>query len=222
MAILGIDSSDEFLAVGLADDNGIMISRSSEIEKQNKNMLHRFIEDLFKDGELEFAGLSGVAVALGPGSFTGLRVGLAVAKGICWSLGLPLTGVSSLGAIAVCADPMHDKILPVKDAKCQEFYYAAFERKNGHWHPAIPDSVGGVDAVVELIDSGYRPIGPGIDALKSQKPDLELAGDGYDRQKLGGAIAVMGLEMIKTGQTLELADAAPNYIRTPRPKEWKP
>jgi len=222
MAILGIDSSDEFLAVGLADENGIMISRSSAAEKQNKNMLHRFIDDILKDGAIDFARLAGVAVALGPGSFTGLRIGLAVAKGICWSLKLPLAGVSSLEAIAACVDPPLEKIMPVKDAKRQEFYYAAFERKNGEWQRMIPDSVGSADELIDLADKGYHPLGPGVDALKHRHPDLPGDVDDFDRQKLGGVIAVMGLDMIKSGRTLNLADVAPNYVRTPRPREWRP
>jgi len=165
--------------------------------------------------------LDGVSVAIGPGSFTGLRVGLAVAKGICWSLNLPLMGVSSLLAIALASQMQAKRIVPLKDARRNEFYYAAFI-KDDDLQQTIPDSIGPVQSIVQLMADGYVPVGPGIPELWKyiSRPEL-LIDEGYDRNAIGGVVAQAGLEGFMAGKTLDLASATPNYIRISRPREWK-
>jgi tRNA threonylcarbamoyladenosine biosynthesis protein TsaB len=221
--ILGIDSSDEFLSVGLARTDGVIISRATEPDAKNKNVLHKFISDVLSEANVKMEEIEGVGLAIGPGSFTGLRVGLAVAKGICWSLGLPLMGVSSLLAIAHCANKDRNRIITIKDARREEFYYAAFEKVEGKIKQAIPDSVGPAVDIFEIISKGFKAIGPGITELNKYPKGIEIGLDeGYDRQGLGGMIALLGRRKLNEGDTLEVASAAPVYIRTPRPKEWKP
>jgi tRNA threonylcarbamoyladenosine biosynthesis protein TsaB len=77
--ILGIDSSDDFISVGLAGPSGIIVSRSSEPKAQNKNTLHGFLSETLAEAGVSLGQIDGVAIAIGPGSFTGLRVGLAAA-----------------------------------------------------------------------------------------------------------------------------------------------
>ena len=114
MVVLGIDSSDRFISVGLTDASTVLISQSSDPEDRNKNLLHQFIVDTLKAARVTLDDIDGVSIAIGPGSFTGLRVGLAVAKGICWARHLSLAGVSSLMAVAACARKTTEKILAVK------------------------------------------------------------------------------------------------------------
>jgi tRNA threonylcarbamoyladenosine biosynthesis protein TsaB len=221
--ILGIDSSDDFLSVGLAGLNGAILSRSSEPRSQNKNLLHRFLSEVLTDANIEFTSLAGVSVAIGPGSFTGLRVGLAVAKGICWSRNLPLIGVSSLAAIAFTSKMEKGKIVAVKDAKREEIYYAAFVKNGNALEQVIPDSVGPPHDIQTLMAEGYLAVGPGVGELQKHLPNAAQGSYAeYDRQALGGAIAIMGKEMLDSGKTLELASAIPNYVRSPKPREWKP
>jgi tRNA threonylcarbamoyladenosine biosynthesis protein TsaB len=221
LVMLGIDSSDDFISVGLADSGKILISRSSEPETRNKNMIHSFITDVLKEGGKNIDDLGSVAVAIGPGSFTGLRVGLATAKGICWPLGLRLVGVSSLLAVAKCARISVGKILAVKDAKRSEFYYAGYLGNNGSLKQLISDTAGSAQDIIELIRDGYVVAGPGIEELRKHLSSQIDSIAEYDRHGLGGAVALLGLDMIIKGETLDLATSAPNYIRTPKPKEWK-
>ena len=152
---LGIDSSDEFLSVGLAGPDAVIISRSSEPGSQNKNMLHQYLRYVLDEANVNMGEIGAVSIAIGPGSFTGLRVGLAVAKGICWSLGLPLAGVSSLLAIAYSAKEDLDRILVVKDARRNEFYFAAFERVGNMLMQVIPDAVGSADEALAILAHGF-------------------------------------------------------------------
>jgi tRNA threonylcarbamoyladenosine biosynthesis protein TsaB len=219
---LGIDSSDEFLSVGLANLDGIIVSHSSEPGSQNKNVLHQYLRNVLDEANVNIGEIGAIGVAIGPGSFTGLRVGLAVAKGICWSLGLPLAGISSLLAIANAARLGSDRILVVKDARRNEFYYAAYERTNESIKQIVPDSVGPAEELFTLSSRGYRAIGPGVKELgKYSHGNLELD-EGYDRDMVGGAVALLAKEKIIKGDTLDISKAAPVYIRTPRPMERKP
>ena len=218
---LGIDSSDEFLSVGLAGPDGVIISRSSEPGSQNKNMLHQYLRNVLDEADVNIGEIVAVSIAIGPGSFTGLRVGLAVAKGICWSLGLPLAGVSSLLAIAHSAKEEFDRILVVKDARRNEFYFAAFERMDNVLAQVIPDAVGSADEALAVISRGFKAVGPGVRELGKYTAgnfDMEEA---YDRGAVGGAIALLGKEKILKGETVDVATVAPVYIRTPKLRERK-
>jgi tRNA threonylcarbamoyl adenosine modification protein YeaZ len=174
------------------------------------------------EANVNMGEIAAVGIAIGPGSFTGLRVGLAVAKGICWSLKLPLAGISSLLAIAHSTRMDLDRILVVKDAKRSEFYYAAFERANGMLIQVVPDSVGPPDGLFTLVSRGYTAVGPGVNELGKYYPGKFDLDDSYNRDGIGGAIALLGKEKISKGDILDIASAAPVYIRTPRPREWKP
>jgi tRNA threonylcarbamoyladenosine biosynthesis protein TsaB len=221
LLILGIDSSDDFLSAGLAGPDGIIISKSSDVSAQNKNMLHSAITELMAESRFELKSINGVAISIGPGSFTGLRVGLAVAKGICWSLSLPLAGVSSLMGIAACASIDSGKILAIKDARRDEFYFAGFDKRGDKLTQEILDSVGPPDAIPELLSKGFKPTGPGA-AVFFKKQHFSDSDDSipFAIQNIGGAVAKLGRQMILSGQTLDTASAIPHYIRTPKAKEW--
>jgi tRNA threonylcarbamoyladenosine biosynthesis protein TsaB len=223
LVTLGIDSSDEYLSVGLSSGEKIILSRSNEPRAQNKNALHAFMLSVMEEAGYRIDGLNGVAIAIGPGSFTGLRVGLAVAKGICWATGLPLAGVSSLMAIAQAATIETNRILAVKDARRDEFYYAGFIREDDGFAQTIPDSVGGAEEVIAHAAGGYALVGPGLVALSRYPGSPQaISGLGYDRDLIGGVVARLGAGQLTAGKTLDLATAIPNYIRVPKPREWKP
>lgn len=221
LLILGIDSSDDFLSAGLAGPDGIIISKSSDVSAQNKNMLHSAITELMAESHTELKSISGVAVSIGPGSFTGLRVGLAVAKGICWSLSLPLAGVSSLKAIAACVSTDSGKILAIKDARRDEFYYAGFDKRGDLLIQGIPDTVGPPEIIPKLLSSGYGLTGPGAAVyLKKHHTGGAVEAIPFAVQNIGGAVATLGRQMILAGQALDTASAIPHYIRAPKAKEW--
>ena len=216
MIILGIDSSDEFVSVGVAAPVGVIISRSSGIEARNKNVLHGFMVDTLTEKGLSLASLDGVAIAIGPGSFTGLRVGLATAKGLCWSMNIPLIGVSSISAIAGCSKSGRGKFLAIKDARKNEFYYGGFAKAKTDMVQTISDSLGSAEDIFMLMGKGYRVVGPGVFALKKNTPSQFAVDDDFDRGCPGGEIARQGRESLLSGKKLNIAEAAPNYIRTPR------
>ncbi|MCG2762153.1 MAG: tRNA (adenosine(37)-N6)-threonylcarbamoyltransferase complex dimerization subunit type 1 TsaB, partial [Candidatus Atribacteria bacterium] len=101
MKILGIDTSTKFCNLGLIEDEDILIEYTiSGLKKKHSSILVPAIKNLLKTLDLKIEEINGIAVSIGPGSFTGLRIGLCVAKGLCYARSLPLLGIPTLDAMA--------------------------------------------------------------------------------------------------------------------------
>jgi len=98
--ILGIDSSTSVLKIGLSLPSGKVMSAENRDRYRHAEFIFKLIDDVLKDNDVSKRQLKGIIVSIGPGSFTGLRVGLATVKALALSLGIPLSGVSSFAGIA--------------------------------------------------------------------------------------------------------------------------
>ena len=136
--ILNIESSTEVCSVSLSR-NGEILQILENVSGQNHSMLMTvFIEQIFKETSLQMSQLEAVAVSGGPGSYTGLRIGVAAAKGICYALNIPLIAITSLAAMAhqVITNPglyglpeVPMLFCPMIDARRMEVYTAFFNEK---------------------------------------------------------------------------------------------
>ena len=99
MKILGIDSSTDILAIGLSNDQKIIAETTVLSQREHASRIIDTIDEVLTSGSTKKNELSGVSVAIGPGSFTGLRVGLAVAKAFAVALDIPLVGISTFEVI---------------------------------------------------------------------------------------------------------------------------
>ncbi|MFO7924360.1 MAG: tRNA (adenosine(37)-N6)-threonylcarbamoyltransferase complex dimerization subunit type 1 TsaB [Bacteroidales bacterium] len=98
--ILNIETSTAVCSVSISSESTILAFRESMVEKSHATVLTPFIEDIMKETGKKYGDLSALAVSRGPGSYTGLRIGVSVAKGICYGAGLPLIAVDTLGIMA--------------------------------------------------------------------------------------------------------------------------
>ncbi len=101
--ILQIDTATDYGAVGIASGDIIIISKESEYQKEHASFLQPAIGQIMKEAGMSLADIDAVSVTIGPGSYTGLRVGLATAKGLCYALGKPLITVNTLQVMALAA-----------------------------------------------------------------------------------------------------------------------
>ena len=116
--ILNIETSTEVCSVSLAKEGETLFSRESSDGLNHSQLLTVFIEDLFKENKVEFNQLDAVAVSKGPGSYTGLRIGVSVAKGMCFGLNIPLISIGSLSSMAdEVSSHMQKYFTPGKDEK---------------------------------------------------------------------------------------------------------
>ena len=128
--ILNIDTSQETASISVAENGKILNSKTNSNQKDHASFLHQNIQTLLKELSLEIKQLSAVAVSNGPGSYTGLRVGISSAKGLCYALKIPLLAIGSLKIIAHDAiNQINEKdaiICPMIDARRMEVFTTLF------------------------------------------------------------------------------------------------
>jgi len=127
--ILNIDTSVQTSSVSLAENNNPLAIKSNPSQKDSAAWLHVAIHELLRECDLTLQQLDAVAVSEGPGSYTGLRVGMATAKGLCYVLKKPLIFINTLQMMAVAAqNETADLICPMIDARRKEVFTAVFDR----------------------------------------------------------------------------------------------
>lgn len=139
MKILGIDTSTSIGSVALIDGEHIVAEHTLNIVQAHSSRLMPAIDTVLKWGDITAAELDGCAVGTGPGSFTGIRIGIATIKSLCYALDKPIVGVSTLEAIAYNLRWNEGLICPILDARRNEVYGAIF-RGGDEWQRLSDDS----------------------------------------------------------------------------------
>jgi tRNA threonylcarbamoyladenosine biosynthesis protein TsaB len=129
--ILNIDTALETANVCVAENGKVLKSKTNSVQKDHASFLHQAVDNLLVELSIEIKQLSAIAVSIGPGSYTGLRVGISSAKGFCYALNKPLLAISSLKIIANDAigsfDGNEALICPMIDARRMEVFTALYD-----------------------------------------------------------------------------------------------
>lgn len=167
--ILGLDTSTSSGSVALLHDGKLIGSQLYAIDKSHSSLLHVMIEQMMGNAGYNMKDLSAVAVAEGPGSYTGLRIGVSAAKGLCLALDIPLVAINTLEAMAYqMFRRSSDSVAycPMLDARRMEVYAALFDSNFSIIKPTAP---------VILEEYAYE------DVLENQK--VLFFGDGSNKSK---------------------------------------
>lgn len=128
MYILNIETSTKNCSVSIAKNGSTIICKElSEAGFSHAEKLHVFIEDVLKQTDITVKHLSAIAISQGPGSYTGLRIGVSAAKGLCFALDIPLIAIDTLKILASQANIEEGFIIPMIDARRMEVYSAIFD-----------------------------------------------------------------------------------------------
>lgn len=127
MIWLGIDTANAPLSVALVKDGKTLIEITQNIKLTHSVGAMPAIEELFERVQLKATDIDAIAVSEGPGSYTGVRIGVSIAKTLAWSLKKPLVGVSSLKTLAANVSMFNGLICPLVDARRQNVYTALYE-----------------------------------------------------------------------------------------------
>ena len=126
---MNIDTAVQSASVCLADDDKVLSTAISPTEKESASWLHVAIQKILQENGVRPNELNAIAVSAGPGSYTGLRVGMAAAKGLCYALQLPLITVNTLQMMAAAAEePATTLLCPMIDARRMEVFTALYNR----------------------------------------------------------------------------------------------
>ena len=139
MKILALDSSGLVASVAVVEDIQLLAEYTVNYKKTHSQTLLPMLDEIAKMIELDLETIDAIAVAAGPGSFTGLRIGLSTAKGLAWPGELPCIGVSTLEAMAWNLAHMDGVICCAMDARRKQVYNALFEAEDGQLTRLTPD-----------------------------------------------------------------------------------
>ena len=219
---LAIDTSTETAGLALLRPDGVLQSELSWRAGRNHTaQLYPALDYLLRQAKTTSQGLSGLVVALGPGSFTGLRVGVAAAKGLALALQVPLVGVGTLEAAAY---PFAWSTLPIwslVDAGRTEVAAACFQTRRGAVRKVRAEAVMSPEALCAAVPSGRRAlfcgeVPPAVEALLRERLGKRAVFPaGPHRMRRAGYLARLGWERLQRGDADDLTTLAPLYSRRP-------
>lgn len=128
MKVLGIDTSNLVMSLAVVEKDKLIGEYTTNLRKNHSIRLMPAISMLLDELDMEPQELEGVAVAHGPGSYTGVRIGVTTAKTMAWSLGIPIMGISSLEAVASHGACFEGRVSPLFDARRGQVYTSLFEK----------------------------------------------------------------------------------------------
>ena len=220
MKILGIDTSTKFCNLGLIEDKDVLIEYTiNGLKKKHSSILVPAIKDLLKTMDLKTEEINGIAISIGPGSFTGLRIGLCVAKGLCYARSLPLLGITTLDAMAFPLKEIPYLICPVLESKKDEIYDVVF-RGGDSLHRVMDYKCEDIQSLLVRLSPLKEKIiflGDGIkkyrDIIKEKIGKDALFIDSQLNLPVATSIAFLGLNKLKKGEKDDISTITPFYLR---------
>jgi tRNA threonylcarbamoyladenosine biosynthesis protein TsaB len=230
MKILGIDTSTAVASVALVEDGKLALEEVQPSASKSSNTNHAnhaeillpLVERVLNRAALSLSDISAIAVSIGPGSFTGLRIGLSTAKGLAYGWDVPIVGVPTLLAIAARVTDWEGLICPFLDARKEEVYAALFNKKGDSLERLTEDRVSLPKEVIQriqfysdcgpclLVGDGTKVYGELIKTALREKAFLTL-GDAYP--STASAVARLGEERLRHERPDPLGPLTPVYLR---------
>ncbi len=205
MIVLGIDTAQPACSVALLADGAVLATLSEPMMRGHQERLAPQVAEVMDRAGLAFAAIDRVAVTVGPGSFTGLRVGLAFAKGLALALDRPCVGIGSLQALAASAGDS-GLVAAAIDAKRGQVYLQVFDRGRPVMGPQALDLAEAAARLVESTGGGpFTLVGSGAGLLRAVAPLAEVC-----PREAADPVAVARL-----GAVAPLAPPRPLYLRAP-------
>jgi tRNA threonylcarbamoyladenosine biosynthesis protein TsaB len=217
MKILAVETSSVMGSVALLEEDRILVEISMRLERQHSTNLVPLIERLLQTAGIGLAGIDGYAVGAGPGSFTGIRVGVTTVKGFALVTRKPVVAVSSLLALACDGLSGPYPAAPMVDAKRNLVYFGWYRcGKNGKPIQIIPPGLGTIEEALTKIKKPTLFIGDGahcyrkqIQRLQGKKAHFPPTNDYFPR---ASSIGKMALEKFRLGKLDDPETLTPTYL----------
>ncbi|MGA1795714.1 MAG: tRNA (adenosine(37)-N6)-threonylcarbamoyltransferase complex dimerization subunit type 1 TsaB [bacterium] len=218
MLVLGIETATWMGGVALADDNkGIVAEVNINSPSSHSERLLPGIDRIFRETGTMLKDCDGICVSIGPGSFTGLRIGLATAKGLAFAAGKPMAGVSSLETLALGIPLARMPICPVIDARKGEVFACIFEWRGSELVSRTPEMVVSPEILMEkiteptiLVGNGLIPYGAFFRQGLKEKAVFLTPPFNFPRASV---LAMRGMDRLSQGKGVGPEDLVPVYIR---------
>jgi tRNA threonylcarbamoyladenosine biosynthesis protein TsaB len=225
MIILGIDTATDSVSVALGEGTRIVAQSEVVSDRQHCETLAPMIDFVCKQADVSFRELDAIAVDIGPGLFTGMRVGIATAKAIAFSLDLPIIGICGLDVLAAAAPRTDSVVVSVIDARRGEIYWAMYRTFEDQLTQVQAPCVGPVtELVIDILErfQSAQFVGNGalryrtdiVEALGTSIQGCEFAEQRYSRPTAATVVALAHRRALE--ERWHLAhEVSPLYLRQP-------
>jgi len=220
MKLLAIDCSGLVASVAIVTEETMVAEYTVNYKKTHSQTILSMLDEIVKMVEMELSELDAIAVAAGPGSFTGLRIGSATAKGLGLALNKPIVAVPTLDGLAYNLYGTDKLICPMMDARRNQVYTGIYEFVGNELNIIRPQTATKIEEILEEINQLGREViflGDGTAAYKEiieEKTNVnyEFAPVHMSRQR-AGAIGALGLLLYKKNEIQTAAQHGPVYLR---------
>jgi len=225
MVILGIETSTKTSSVALTDGAKIRDEISLHLGLSHSEKLIALVDEILKRNGINIKYIDGIAVSIGPGSFTGIRVGVSTARGLAQSLDIPLVGIPSLDGLTFGIGTSGEVVCPMIDALRREIYTALYEGRKRltpyqligieNWLGRLKDRVETILFLGDALDI-YE------DLIKDSLQKKARIVEKERRYASAAKVADLGLEKLVSGEGKKYNEVFPLYIRRPEAEvKWE-
>jgi tRNA threonylcarbamoyladenosine biosynthesis protein TsaB len=210
--ILQIETATRNCSVALAKDGQTLLCKEiAESGFSHAEKLHVFMEAILKEAQLEFKDLSAIAVSQGPGSYTGLRIGVSAAKGLCYSLNIPLIAIDTLETLARKLTIEKGVIIPMIDARRMECYTAVFDTTHQKVK-AIQSEIIDENSFGEIQETIHF-VGDGATKCKTVLTDAKFVFHDEIEFPSANEMSAIAFDKYKKNDTVDVAYFEPFYLK---------
>jgi tRNA threonylcarbamoyladenosine biosynthesis protein TsaB len=220
MIVLGVETATGVGSVAIVNDKGIIGEFTLNVSLNHSERLLPIIDQLLKNSDISLSRIDGLVVSLGPGSFTGLRIGISTIKGLSLASEKPVVGIPTLDGLAHHYPFAETLVCPMLDAKKKEVFAALYRWNSSFELQKITSDLAiSPQKILQNINERVVFLGDGSRVYESLIKEFLGSKALFAPPHLGhpraATIACLGLEELKKGNTLALNNLAPLYIRSP-------
>ena len=219
MKILALETSAKAVSAAVVENGKILCSGYQDTGLTHSRTLMPIVEHILKNADLTMADMDAIAVAAGPGSFTGIRIGVSAAKGLAFAVAKPAIGVSTLAAMARNVAFADGLVICAMDARRSQIYNAVFEAKDGHLTRLTEDRAIALADLAEEMKADPRPktiVGDGarlcFDFLQNANVPCRLAPPHLGMQN-AMSVALEAESLAAEGALTDAQELQPVYLR---------
>jgi tRNA threonylcarbamoyladenosine biosynthesis protein TsaB len=222
--LLALDTSTRFASIALYDENGVQGEHTWRVEQNHTEDLMPNVVALMKAAQITPAALTGIVVALGPGSFNGLRVAMSAAKGFASSLHIPLVGFSTLEALAYQHGSLSLPVRPILEGGGHELATALYKVARNHWTQVEEPHLATAEDICTATNQRTifcGEISPALAADLRQNVEYAIVAPAAANARRAGYLAELGWYSIRDGRGDDPTTLQPLYLRRPHITEPK-
>lgn len=219
MLILGIESSSMVASVAIISDEKIICEYTINNKKTHSQTILPMIDEMIKMAEIDKKDIDAIAISGGPGSFTGLRIGGALAKGLGLALNIPLIHVKTLEGMAFQLYGTKGLIVPIMDAKRNQVYTGIYENEK-EFRVIKEQTPQDIEELIEELNAKGEKVtflGDGIfcyETIIKEKCKVEYEfAPAHCNMPRAASVAALGLQMYNNGEILPAREFLPDYLR---------